>query len=85
MAFRYLGTDGAFAYTRDEILDNAVMNIGFEQCQADFPHGSIHIGSRKFAPPSQPVKNPIESSGKRLEHSISSLKKAIARSGQILA
>ena len=49
-ALDYLYANRTLAYTGDEILDHAIVDVSFQQSQAHFTHGSINISRREFSP-----------------------------------
>jgi hypothetical protein len=61
--------DGAFTHSRNEAFDHAVVDIRFEQGQANFTHGYIHIGLGKFPTPAQIIKNLVETISQIFKHS----------------
>ena len=57
----------------NESFDNAEMHIRFEQGEAHFAHGRIHIRFGEFAAAAELVKDLVKSSSKGFKHKIKML------------
>ena len=57
---KHLFTHGLDLDIFDELFDNAEIDIGLEQRQADFPQSALHVFGRELAFAAQVLKNPLQ-------------------------
>ena len=69
-----IGADSALAHLGDELLDDLVVHVGFEQRHADLPHRGIDIGLGQLALAGQAREDRLETVGEVLKHRYDSLR-----------
>jgi hypothetical protein len=67
-ALHHLRADGARLDLLDELLDDLVVDVGFEQRQAHLAHGGVDIALGQLAFAGKAVKDTLQFVGKALKH-----------------
>jgi len=62
--------DSPLAQAGDEVLNHAVVYIGFQQRQPHRAHGGVNIGGGEFTPTPQRIKDLVQPSGECLEQGV---------------
>ncbi|HEY4956963.1 MAG TPA: hypothetical protein VII31_04050 [Caldimonas sp.] len=67
-AVEHLGADGALTDPSDEVLDDAEVDVGLEQCEADLAHRGVDICLCDAPAAAQPAKDAAQSFRKIIKH-----------------